>query len=58
MSPEKKKKKKINDQKKEEEEESYKTNLYKIWNFLIYGRLISIGFFLVYIYSTYVFINK
>ena len=45
--------------KEEEEEEKFKKpKLYKIWNFLIYGSSIAIGVFLIYLYSTYVFINK
>ena len=43
---------------KKEEKEFKKTKLYKIWNFLIYGSFIAIGFFLIYLYSAYVFINK
>jgi len=43
---------------KEEEKVFKKAKLYKIWNFLIYGSSIAIGVFLVYLYSTYVFINK
>ena len=43
---------------KEEEKEVKKTKLYTIWNFLIYGSYIAIGFFLVYLYSAYIFINK
>tara|TARA_B100001109_G_C18557869_1_gene332856 strand:- start:137 stop:277 length:141 start_codon:yes stop_codon:yes gene_type:complete len=43
---------------KEEEEKFKKPKLYKIWNFLIYGSSIAIGVFLIYLYSTYVFINK
>ena len=43
---------------KEEEKEFKKPKLYKIWNFLIYGSSIAIGFFLVYLYSAYVLINK
>ncbi len=43
---------------KDEEKELKKPKLYKIWNFLIYGSSIAIGFFLVYLYSTYIFINK
>ena len=33
-------------------------NYYRFWNFLIYGSYIAIGFFLVYLYYAYVFINK
>ena len=29
-----------------------------IWNFLIFGSFITIGIFLVYLYSSYIFINK
>ena len=43
---------------KEEEKEFKKTKLYTLWNFLIYGSLIAIGVFLVYLYSAFVFINK
>ncbi len=43
---------------KEEEKEFKKPKLYKIWNFLIYGVSITIGVFLVYLYSAYIFINK
>jgi len=43
---------------KEGEKEFKKPKLYKIWNFLIYGSFIAIGFFLIYLYSAYVFINK
>ena len=35
-----------------------KPKLFNIWNFLIYGSFIAIGFFLVYLYSAYIFINK
>ncbi len=35
-----------------------KTKLLNIWNFLIYVSYIFIGFFLVYLYSSYIFINK
>ena len=41
-----------------EEKEFKKPKLYRFWNFLIYGSYITIGFFLVYLYSSYVFINK
>tara|TARA_B100001109_G_C18660030_1_gene379043 strand:- start:536 stop:676 length:141 start_codon:yes stop_codon:yes gene_type:complete len=43
---------------KKDEKEFKKPKLLKMWNFLIYGSAISIGFFLVYLYSTYIFINK
>jgi len=43
---------------KKEELEFKKPKLFKIWNFLIYGSTIAIGVFLVYLYSTYIFINK
>ena len=43
---------------KEEEKEFKKPKLNKIWSFLIYGSSIAIGVFLVYLYSSYVFINK
>ena len=39
-------------------QEIKKTKLFKIWNFIIYGSFISIGVFLVYLYSAYIFINK
>ena len=40
------------------EKEFKEPNLYRFWNFLIYGSSITIGVFLVYLYSAYVFINK
>ncbi|KGG02664.1 hypothetical protein EU99_1626 [Prochlorococcus marinus str. MIT 9321] len=43
---------------KEEEKGYKKPELYRFWNFLIYGSSIAIGVFLVYLYSAYVFINK
>jgi len=43
---------------KKEEQEFKKPKLFKIWNLLIYGSLIAIGVFLVYLYSAYIFINK
>ena len=43
---------------KESEKEFKKPKLSKIWNFFIYGSFIAIGFFLVYLYSAYIFINK
>ena len=43
---------------KKEKQELKKPKLFKIWNFLIYGGSISIGIFLVYLYSSYIFINK
>ena len=43
---------------KEEEKEFEKPKLYRFWNFLIYVSCIAIGFFLVYLYSAYVYINK
>ena len=43
---------------KEEEKNFKKPILYKIWNFIIYGSSIAFGVFLVYLYSSYVFINK
>jgi len=43
---------------KEEEKDFKKPKLNQIWNFLIYGSSISIGIFLVYLYSAYIFINK
>ena len=57
MQLEKKKKKKKMIFKKDEQE--YKEpQLFKIWNFLIYGCFFAIGIFLVYLYSSYIFINK
>ena len=35
-----------------------KPNLFKIWDFFIYGTFLVVGFFLVYLYSAYIFINK
>ena len=43
---------------KKDEQEFKKPKLLKIWNFLIYGSFIAIGLFLVYLYSSYIFINK
>jgi len=43
---------------KKEKQEFQKPKLFKIWNILIYGSSISIGIFLVYLYSSYIFINK
>ena len=43
---------------KEEEKEFKKPKLLTIWNFLIYGSSITIGVFLVYLYSAYIFLNK
>ena len=43
---------------KEEEKNYIKPKISKIWNFLIYGSTIAIGLFLIYLYSTYIFINK
>ena len=43
---------------KEEEKVFKKTKLYRFWNLLIYGSSIATGFFLIYLYSAYVFINK
>ena len=45
--------------KEEEKEKKFNKNkLYKIWNFLIYSSSLALGVFLVYLYSSYVFINK
>jgi hypothetical protein len=44
--------------KRQEEQEFKSPKLFKIWNFLIYGSFIAIGIFLVYLYSSYIFINK
>ena len=41
-----------------EKQEFKKNILFKILNFLIYGSFITIGIFLVYLYSSYIFINK
>ena len=38
--------------------ESEKPKLNKIWNILIYGSFGAIGIFLVYLYSSFIFINK
>ena len=43
---------------KKGEQELKKPKLFKIWNFLIYGIFITIGVFLIYLYSSYIFINK
>jgi len=43
---------------KEEEKNYIKPKISKIWNFLIYGSTIAIGLFLIYLYATYIFINK
>ena len=43
---------------KKDEQEFKKPKLFKIWNYLIYASYIAIGVFLVYLYSTYIFINK
>ena len=43
---------------KKDEQEFKETKLSKIWNFIIYGSFISIGVFLVYLYSAYILINK
>ena len=43
---------------KKEETECEKPKLFRIWNFMIYGSFYAIGAFLIYLYSTYVFINK
>ena len=43
---------------KKDEKDFKKPRLFKIWNFIIYGSLIAIGVFLVYLYSAYIFINK
>ena len=42
----------------EEQKELKKFKLYKIWNFLIFGRSIASGVFLVNLYFSYVCINK
>ena len=43
---------------KKDEQEFKNPKLFKIWNFIIYESSIAIGVFLVYLYSTYIFINK
>jgi len=43
---------------KEEEKYFKKTKISKIWNFLIYGSIITIGVFLIWLYSAYIFVNK
>ena len=43
---------------KNEEKELEKPKLFKITNFFIYLSFIAIGLFLVYLYSSYIFINK
>ena len=43
---------------KKEDKEYEKPKLFRIWNFLIYGSFFAIGAFLVYLYSSYIFINK
>ena len=43
---------------KKDEQRLKKPKLFMIWKFLIYGISIAIGVFLVYLYSTYIFINK
>ena len=43
---------------KEEEKNYKKPKISKIWNFLIYGSIIAIGVFLIWLYSAFIFINK
>ena len=43
---------------KKDEKEFKEPKLSKVWNILIYGSFIAIGIFLVYLYSSYIFINK
>ena len=43
---------------KKDEQDYEKPNLFRIWNFLIYGTFLAVGFFLVYLYSAYIYINK
>ena len=43
---------------KKDQQEFKKHKLYKTLSFLIYGSFIAIGIFLVYLYSSYIFINK
>ena len=43
---------------KKEEKNYEKPKINKIWNFLIYGSTIAIVFFLIWLYSAYIFINK
>tara|TARA_A100001388_G_C28667125_1_gene449670 strand:- start:103 stop:243 length:141 start_codon:yes stop_codon:yes gene_type:complete len=43
---------------KKEETEYEKPKLFKIWVYSIYGSFFTIGAFLFYLYSAYIFINK
>ena len=43
---------------KEEEKYYKKPKINAIWNFFIYGSLIAIGVFLIWLYSGYILINK
>ena len=43
---------------KEEEKNFINPKISKVWNFLIYGSIIAIGVFLIWLYPAYIFINK
>ena len=43
---------------KKDEQEFKDPKLSKVLNILIYGSFIAIGIFLVYLYSSYIFINR
>ena len=43
---------------KKEENNYKKPKISTIWNLLIYGSIIAIGIFLIWLYSAYIFINK
>ena len=43
---------------KEEEKNFINPKISKVWNFLIYGSIIAIGVFLIWLYSAYILINK
>ena len=43
---------------KEEEKNYINPKISKVWNFLIYGSIIAIGVFLIWLYSAFIFINK
>ena len=43
---------------KKEDQELKEKKLFKIWKYIIYGSFSAIGIFLVYLYSSYIFINK
>ena len=44
--------------KKKDEQKLKEFKLIKIRNFLIYASYLAIGIFLLYLYSSYIFINK